>query len=48
MWDCGTGEVTQTIPAGGIVVDICSTKMNQSTSLCALTDKHLRVHRWTS
>ena len=47
MWDSGTGQLKQRLHAGGAVVDMCSISANQQLYLAALTEKHLRVLKWS-
>lgn len=46
VWDTSSSQLVQRVPAGGVVVDTCTLRLNQQTYLAALTEKTLRIHRW--
>ncbi|KAK3102173.1 hypothetical protein FSP39_009342 [Pinctada imbricata] len=47
LWDSGTGQLKQRLHTGGVVVDICPISANQQLYLAALTEKHLRIMKWS-
>ncbi|XP_052797450.1 E3 ubiquitin-protein ligase RFWD3-like isoform X2 [Mya arenaria] len=47
IWDTGTGQLTQRLLTGGIVVDTCAFQVNNTTYLAALTDKLCKVYKWS-
>lgn len=46
IWDTSSSQLVQRLPAGGVVVDTCTLRLNQQTYLAALTEKNLKVYRW--
>ncbi|XP_041367491.1 E3 ubiquitin-protein ligase RFWD3-like [Gigantopelta aegis] len=46
IWDSGTGQLIQQLQCQGLVVDVVMIHVNHTTYLLALTDKHLKVHKW--
>ncbi|OWF50554.1 E3 ubiquitin-protein ligase RFWD3-like isoform X1 [Mizuhopecten yessoensis] len=47
VWDCGTSQMSQRIHTGGVVVDICAVRSNQNDYVAALTEKQVKIHRWS-
>ncbi|KAL3841397.1 hypothetical protein ACJMK2_019549 [Sinanodonta woodiana] len=47
IWDTGTGQMKQRLPAGGVVVDTCAININNQLYLAALTDKQLKIFKWS-
>lgn len=47
VWDCGTNQMSQRLHTGGIVVDICAVRSNQHDYIAALTEKDVKIHKWS-
>ncbi|XP_060588595.1 E3 ubiquitin-protein ligase RFWD3-like [Ruditapes philippinarum] len=47
LWDSATGQLSQRLITGGVTVDMCSMNINNTSYLAALTDKQLKVYKWT-
>ncbi|KAL4642105.1 E3 ubiquitin-protein ligase RFWD3 [Arapaima gigas] len=46
VWDAGTGNLIQKLPADLPVLDICPFEVNQSSYLASLTEKMLKIYKW--
>ncbi|XP_060082896.1 E3 ubiquitin-protein ligase RFWD3-like [Ylistrum balloti] len=47
VWDCGTNQMSQRLHTGGVVVDICAIRSNQKDYVAALTEKQVKIHKWS-
>ncbi|XP_013408860.1 E3 ubiquitin-protein ligase RFWD3 [Lingula anatina] len=47
VWDAGTGLVTQKLPSTGPVLDVCTFMANGQQYLATLTEKLIKVHKWS-
>ncbi|XP_033752324.1 E3 ubiquitin-protein ligase RFWD3-like isoform X2 [Pecten maximus] len=47
VWDCGTSQMSQRLHTGGVVVDICAVRSNQHDYVAALTEKQVKIHKWS-
>ncbi|KAL4225243.1 RING finger and WD repeat domain-containing protein 3 [Mactra antiquata] len=47
IWDSGSGQLSQRLLISGAAVDMCSFIINNITYLAILTDKQLKIFKWT-
>ena len=47
IWDCSSGLLKRKIPTHHPVIDVCALSVNDEHYLAALTDKVIRLHKWS-
>lgn len=46
VWDAGSGNLLQRLPADLPILDICPFQINQEHYLASLTEKMIKTYKW--